>query len=130
MKEYVSYRVRKAFEAFDDALILATHSRWNACVNRLYYACFYMISALAIQIDFESLTHSGLKTLFSLHFIKTGKVSREFGKLYSDLFDWRQKGDYNDHFDFDKESIEPVIPIVKAFLDVLADLIGIEEETD
>ena len=43
-------------EAYEDAIILANHNRWNACVNRLYYACFYMVSALAIQNEFESLT--------------------------------------------------------------------------
>jgi len=110
-------------EAYEDAIILANHNRWNACVNRLYYACFYMVSALAIQNEFESLTHSRLKTLFALHFIKTGKVSLEFGKLFSDLFDWRQKGDYNDHFDFDKDTIEPILPMVKSFLDLLLEMI-------
>jgi uncharacterized protein (UPF0332 family) len=38
-------------------------------------------------------THSGAKTQLSLHFVKTGKLEKELGMLYGDLFDLRQKGD-------------------------------------
>jgi uncharacterized protein (UPF0332 family) len=52
-------------------------------------------------------THNGAKTNFSEHFIKTNEVDKEFGKMYSQLFTWRQKGDYDDLFDFTKEKVEP-----------------------
>lgn len=29
----------------------------------------------------------------------------ELGKLYADLFDSRQKGDYNDFYDFEEETV-------------------------
>ena len=41
----------------------------------------------------DSHTHSGAKTQLSLHFVKTGKLEKELGMLYGDLFDLRQKGD-------------------------------------
>ncbi len=33
----------------------------------------------------------------------------EQGRLFSDLMDWRQKGDYGDMYDFDHESVSPII---------------------
>ena len=39
--DVVRYRLRRAREALEDARVLANASRWSACVNRLYYACFY-----------------------------------------------------------------------------------------
>jgi hypothetical protein len=33
----------------------------------------------------------------------------EQGRLFSDLMDWRQKGDYGDMYDFDRESVSPII---------------------
>ena len=42
----VRYRITKARETIEDARILANANRWNPCVNRLYYACFYAVSAL------------------------------------------------------------------------------------
>jgi len=48
--------------------------------------------------------------------VKTGKVSVEMGRLYSDLIDSRQKGDYGDMYDFDRETIENLIEPIKNFL--------------
>jgi len=107
--DYVEYRLEKAEETYDVAVLLVENSKWNSAVNRLYYACFYAITALLVQSEFEAKTHSGVKTQFFLHYIKTGKMSLEFGKLYSDLFDWRQKGDYGDFFDFTAEDVEPLL---------------------
>lgn len=33
---------------------MANADRWNACVNRLYYACFYAISALFVRDGLSS----------------------------------------------------------------------------
>jgi len=41
-------------------------------------------------------THSGTKSEFCRLFIKTGKIDREFGELYTDLFSKRQESDYED----------------------------------
>jgi uncharacterized protein (UPF0332 family) len=114
--EYISYRVSKATESLGDARILAENKSWNACVNRLYYACYYIVSALLLKSQLNTQTHSGVKTLFNLHFIKTGKLTVEDGRLNSDLMDWRQKGDYGDMFDFDKETFLPLIPLVSSFI--------------
>ena len=45
-KDLVLYRMARAQETLEDARILANAGRWNVCVNRLYYACFYAVSAL------------------------------------------------------------------------------------
>ena len=40
-KDLVRYLFGRVQETLEDAPILARAGRWNACVNRLYYACFY-----------------------------------------------------------------------------------------
>jgi uncharacterized protein (UPF0332 family) len=72
--------------------------------------------------DANSHTHSGAKTQLSLHFVKTGKLEKEFGMLYGDLFDLRQKGDYGDFFDFEEQHITKLIPKVEEFLQKIEDL--------
>jgi uncharacterized protein len=118
-KDYVAYRLSKAYESLEDAKLLADNGSWNASMNRLYYACYYAVSALLLQKDISTQTHTGLKTQFNLHFIKTGIISVEQGRLYADLMDWRQKGDYGDMFDFDKESVEPLLKPVGELLDTI-----------
>ena len=49
-EDYIHYRLNRAYEAFDDAKLLAENERWNTAVNRLYYASFYAIIALLIKM--------------------------------------------------------------------------------
>jgi len=51
-----------------------------------------------------------------LHFIKTGIIDREYGKLFTKLYDFRQKGDYGDMYDYNEEIVLPLIDKVKDFL--------------
>jgi uncharacterized protein (UPF0332 family) len=62
-------------------------------------------------------THDGVRMQFGLQFIKTGLIDISFGKLYSKLFDYRQKGDYDDLFDFDEETVKPLIQAVAEFIE-------------
>jgi uncharacterized protein (UPF0332 family) len=65
--DVVQYRLRRSRETLQDARILAHASRWNPCVNRLYYACFYAVSALLIQHGLSSSKHAGIRGLFNRH---------------------------------------------------------------
>lgn len=120
---YINYRIEKAYETYDVAVLLVENAKWNSAINRLYYSCFYMVSALLTKSNLESKSHSGIKSQFFLHFVKSGLVSSEFGKMYSDLFDWRQKGDYGDFFDFEEQQVKHLLIPVKDFLKILKDLI-------
>lgn len=115
--DYIKYRFQRSKETYQEALILAREARWNAVINRLYYSCFYAVIALLLKFEIETQTHEGARTQFGLLFIKSGKIDKEFGKLFSKLFDYRQKGDYGDMFDYDEEITKPLIGKVKIFID-------------
>lgn len=89
--DYIKYRFKRSKETFEEAQILAKEERWNAVINRLYYASFYAVIALLLKHNIETQSHDGARTQFGLNFIKTGKIDVEFGKLFSKLFDYRQK---------------------------------------
>jgi len=78
-EELVQYRIQRAREAFADAEYLVNEERWNAAANRMYYACFYVVSAYLAFRDLNAVTHSGLKSAFNLELVKTGKIDREDG---------------------------------------------------
>lgn len=123
-KEYIEYRIAKSQEAFEDANYLISQQRWNAAVNRLYYACFYITTALLLKSEIDSKTHAGIKTQLNLKFIKTGILSPEYGRTYTDLFDSRQRGDYGDMFDFDKDSVETLKHSAENFIQTIMSLIA------
>jgi len=115
--DYITYRFHRAEESLDDALILANSGKWNTVVNRLYYSCFYAVIALLLKNGVENQSHDGARIQFGLHFIKTGKIEKKYGKLFTKLFDYRQKGDYGDLFDFNENIVEPLIVQVKEFIE-------------
>ena len=114
--DYILYRFRRAEESFEEALILAEKKRWNAVINRLYYSCFYAVISLLLKNDIETQSHDGARTQFGLHFVKTGVIDKSYGKLLTKLFDYRQKGDYGDMFDFDEDIAIPLIEQVQEFI--------------
>jgi uncharacterized protein len=63
LKNYIEYRLSRADNTFNDAILLANSNSWNSCVNRLYYACFYAVSALLVQKGYNIKTpaNSGLQ---------------------------------------------------------------------
>lgn len=118
-QDLVNYRLERARDTLDDAEILAERGKWNSAINRLYYAAYYAVTALLLDSDFKATTHNGTKSLFSEHFIKTQKFPQEAGKMYSQLFTWRQKGDYTDLFDFTSEKVTPYFDPVKRLIDLV-----------
>ena len=126
--DLVRYRITKARETIEDARILANADRWNPCVNRLYYACFYAVSALLMQHDLSSARHTGIRSLFNQHFVKTEKISKKFAQIYNDLFERRQESDYMDFIRFEEKQVNPWIGNVEQFVEHVAALI--EEKSD
>lgn len=117
--EYVKYRIESARKTFEAANILADNGFWNSVVNRLYYALFYAINALLVLNEIQTRSHSATKSQFSLYFIKTGKFDKKYGRLLSELSDWRQKGDYENIFDYDSESVKPLFKQVSQMIDLI-----------
>ena len=123
LNDLISFRIKRAEEAIKEAELLAKEGYWNTVANRLYYSVFYMASALLMKNQVNAGSHSGIKSQFHKHFIKTGIIEKKFGKLYSELFDKRQEGDYQAFVKFGKEEIAPLINDVKAFFSVLSELL-------
>jgi len=44
----IMYRLERARESLEEAVILLEREYGNTFVNRLYYACFYAVSALLL----------------------------------------------------------------------------------
>jgi uncharacterized protein (UPF0332 family) len=103
--EYIAYRIKSAKETIAEVKIHIENKFWNTAGSRMYYACFYAVGALLMKNGISVSTHSGMIQLFGKHFILTGKIKRELGKHYSELFEKRQRGDYGDLFNFDEETI-------------------------
>jgi uncharacterized protein (UPF0332 family) len=118
-KQYVKYRIDSAYKTVEAAKLLADRGFWNSAVNRLYYAIYYAVNALLVLNDIPTKSHSATKSKFSQHFIKTGKIDKKYGKLLAELYDWRQKGDYENIFDYDEDSVKPLFEPVNEMIRII-----------
>jgi len=124
-KDYIAYRLQRAKETIKEVETHIQNEFWNTAVNRMYYACFYAVGALLIKHGVETTRHEGARQKFGQLFVKTGKVDRSLAKHYTDLFVKRNKGDYNDFFDYDEETVNRLLPLSKRFIEKIEDLIKV-----
>jgi len=103
--ELIKYRVKRAKETAEDARIALENDRLHNAENRIYYAIFYIISALALQNDFSTSKHSQLLSWFNRNYVKTGIVNKEIGRIYKKQFENRLEGDYDDFVELNKEDV-------------------------
>ena len=125
--DLIKYRLLRAKDTYEDAQILAEKNKWNSTINRLYYSAYYAVMALLLNSDLKPTTHNGAKSNFTEFFIKTNRITKEYGRVYSQLFTWRQKGDYDDLFDFDKEKVAPYFGPVKNLIEIIEKEINIKQ---
>lgn len=105
--------------------MLIQNELWNTAINRLYYACYYAVIALLVKNDIQVQTHAGVRQMFGLHFIKAELISKELGKFYTDIFDKRLTGDYDDFVDYSREEIIELFEPAKKFVNTIEKILFI-----
>ena len=118
----VRYRIERAENAFLQAKANFKMGFVEVTANRLYYAAYYAVSALLIANKIPAHSHDGNISPFGLHFVKTGKVDKENGKLLNRLFTMRLTGDYSDRFNLRAEDIESFIEPTATFIKTVSHL--------
>lgn len=122
-REIVNYRRQKAYNLMHDVDILIENELWNSTVNRLYYACFHIITALLIMHGIEVKTHMGVRQAFGLHFVKSGILEPQCGRIFSRIYDKRQSSDYDDCREFTREEVENLYPQIQLLIEKVDKLI-------
>jgi uncharacterized protein (UPF0332 family) len=112
----VRLEMMKAQETYEEIQILIEAKKWNGAANRLYYAVFHAVNALLIREGLEINRHKSSHALFSLHYIKTGKLPAEFGRLYNNLQTMREKSDYNCFYNVTEAEIAEGIELAGKFI--------------
>ncbi|HUT83927.1 MAG TPA: HEPN domain-containing protein [Thermodesulfobacteriota bacterium] len=125
LKEVIRYWREKSQESLDAARDEMEASRLAFSVNRIYYACFYAVSAFLLSENLQFTKHSGVKAAFHQHLVRPGRVSLGHGKLYEELFEARQRGDYIELVTFEKSQVEDWLNRATVFVADVKSLIQI-----
>jgi uncharacterized protein (UPF0332 family) len=105
-KLFISYKIGRAESTLTEISNLIKFGYLHTSINRIYYTCFYSVQALMATIDLYPKSHSGLLRMFSLHFVKEGKVPSKLSDLYISLFHERQLADYAESSLYDQVHVE------------------------
>lgn len=122
-RDYLRYRMTRAAESLEVARLALDNNHLQDAVNRLYYACFYMVTALLQTRGFASAKHSGVRALFNQNWIKTGALPHAMGRFYQEIFERRQEGDYADRATFIRDDVSAWIRTAEEFVSAVAVLV-------
>jgi len=115
-KVLIEHRMERARQAIEEGRTMFDAGYVNAYVNRLYYACFYAVSALLLTRNFSTSKHGYLRSLMHREFVKTGFIPEELSKHFDLLFNNRLKGDYADFATFEAEDVSAWLEATEEFV--------------
>jgi uncharacterized protein (UPF0332 family) len=107
----INNSILKSKEALEDAIFSFNNNRFSMCLNRIYYAIFYSVLALAFKNDFVTSKHLQLKGWFNKKFIYDEKIfDEQMLKIYQKAYNDRQESDYEmtKPAEVDMESIKKI----------------------
>jgi uncharacterized protein len=92
--------------------------------NRVYYACFYALSAVLLKEGLQFAKHTGVRGAMHQHLVRTGRLSADFGRFYDKAFAERQEADYNAMASFTPESVLQRIGDAERFVAEMGRILG------
>jgi uncharacterized protein (UPF0332 family) len=122
-EDYINYRIERAVETILEVEKHIENKFWNTAINRMYYSCFYAVGALLAKNKIAVNSHTGARQKFGEHFVLTGKFDKNLAKHFTELSDKRNKGDYNDFFDFDEDVVLKLYPLSKEFVKKVEEMV-------
>lgn len=120
--EMVRYWRSKALDSLASARRETEAGSYAYAINRLYYAAFYGVCAALLQRKLSFRKHSGVRAAFHREFVKAGVLDMKWGRLYDQLFEDRQEGDYVAFVSFEPEYVETQLEQCSKLLDELQNL--------
>ena len=94
LKLEIQQYLKRSEDAIDTVKLLIKNEKYSDAVSKAYYAMFYAASALLRTRKLNTSKHSGVISLFGLHFVKTGLINKNHHKRFIKAFNDRDVADY------------------------------------
>lgn len=114
----VRRRIVTAQKRLEAARLLLNEGYTNDALSKSYYAIFAAANALLASEGLQSRKHTGVISLFSKHFVKSGLIAKEFSKILVRTRDARELSDYADFFEAKKEEAVEQTKDADRFIDM------------
>lgn len=125
IKAMVLLYLEKSSMFKNEALAAKQICMWPMAANRMYYSLLNAVRALLLVDNHPTHSHDGTKALFGLHYVNTNVVTREDGRLFSQLETMRNRSDYDCYFKATEEMINefflPTMSLVEKIEKIVTD---------
>lgn len=118
MNNLVTLEIERGDEALKSAETLNASGLCRDAMSRTYYAVLHYARALLVTKDCHPKSHHGVVQMFSQHYVKSGLVSVETGRILARQQKFREESDYTVEARFSHEAIESEITDAKTFREV------------
>jgi uncharacterized protein (UPF0332 family) len=112
-------RFKKSEEMLADAVKSLKNGMYMTSVNRSYYAALHAARSLLILKGVDPVSHDGVKTMISLHFIKPKILAQEVMRYFKNLMTLRTDVDYGDFESIEKNEVNGALKQAKRFLKII-----------
>lgn len=116
VKDLSRYRFEKALSNINIAKDLFKGGKYGAALNRAYYSAFDAMRSVNALDGFDSSKHSGVIAYFNREYVKTAKFPVSTSSIIKKASMLREKSDYEDFYEPNREETEDVISKVDVFL--------------
>ncbi len=114
---FIQNNLDKSAEAMRVAKYAIDDSAFISGLNRIYYAIFYVVTALGYKYGFTTSKHSKLMGWFNKKFINEDKTFKpELYKIYEAAFANRQQSDYKSTYIVDEEFVKSLFEEAQEFI--------------
>lgn len=119
MNETIALLINKGDRVFEDANYLYNERKsYDSAISRAYYALFYFGEAMLLTEGIVTSSHQGLSVMFSKHFVKTGRIEVNYGRIVANVFRKRQLSDYDFSTEVSEDIANEALNDVSAFINM------------
>jgi uncharacterized protein (UPF0332 family) len=123
IEKYQNYKLRKSNQSLKASKLMIENNFCNEAINRLYYACFYSVTALLYKYSIEAKTHAGVRLMLHKKLVKENLINKEDASFYNNIFDYRHTIDYDDYAEIERKEAEILIKEATIFISNLNELL-------
>jgi len=127
LQNIITYRINQAQETVKEVEFQVRNGYLAIAVNRIYYGMFYLLLALSLKYGFKTSKHNQLMGWFNREFIKTGKISKNAGRIVVQAFGDRTDSDYGLFVKFNEEEVMTKLEDMKLFINEVTDFLSISQ---
>ena len=128
IEELSAYRLEKSRRNIDLARDLLVRGSFSFAANRAYYAAFDAMRAVNALDGFDSSKHSGVISHFNQEHVKTGDLDISFSGVIRRAARLRERSDYEDFFEPEREETERAIAEVERFIEAVGAFLETNEK--